>query len=208
MCAGGGGGGDGIASMQVTPTISAWRRLLRFRVSTLLWVTTAICLFLGYQSSVGQRQRAAIAQLRQLGAVSIGYDIDVPAGKDIPHSIWKSIVRWTVGRDHIDSVWGCGLQYSTATDEVLAESLSELLTIRSLQLDFTNAGDRTLAVAEKMSDLQNVSLVNTDVTDAGIVKLQHLKIQNMDLRGTKVSDAVVEILRAKIPRCKVLSGPF
>ncbi len=76
------------------------------------------------------------------------------------------------------------------------------------------AEERAVKAFEKMGaevtrnangEVQKLDLGTTKATDAGLKELAGLKhLQTLDLRNTKVTYAGVEVLRKKLPKCKIL----
>ena len=111
--------------------------------------------------------------------------------------------RWLVttmlGKDAFVHVTAVNLAGMKVDDETL-RSLSGLIYLQELALDYTKITDDGVAFLRSMHDLERVSLRFTDVTDRGVENLATLpKLSHIFLMGTKISDAAVPNL-AKIQK--------
>jgi hypothetical protein len=69
------------------------------------------------------------------------------------------------------------------------------------------AKDSSLAVVARFQELRELSLIDTRITDAGLVYLRGLShLESLDLRGTHVTPAAIARLQRALPRLRV-RGP-
>lgn len=87
--------------------------------------------------------------------------------------------------------------------EVITES--ELTELKSVCLEGTKITDGGLASFKKLIDLEDMlDLSDTQVTDAGLQQLTHLKkLKHIDLRGTLVTEEGKNALRRALPEVRV-----
>ena len=73
--------------------------------------------------------------------------------------------------------------------------------------DEANAAIETLGGLVRLDEnkaVVSVSLIGTNVTDAGLVHLKGLtKLEYLNLNGTKVTDAGIKQLQQTLPNCKI-----
>jgi hypothetical protein len=179
---------------------------LQFSLRTALLLTTVIAVFLGFWTSSARRQRAATDAILALGG-SVTYDFQAATGTFVADAtprgpIW---LRFMVGRDWFDSVYGVGLYDADgASDEQIADSLRGVPDTRSLQLDRSSASIETMASISRMKSLRNLMLFGTAVDDRGLEHLYKLSsLQNLDLRGTRVTKQGVQKLQSALPNCTI-----
>ena len=83
--------------------------------------------------------------------------------------------------------------------------LQGLSQLQELWLDNTKVTDAGLVHLQGLSQLQVLWLDDTKVTDAGLVHLQGLsQLQMLGLRNTKVTDQGVKKLQQALPNCKIV----
>lgn len=70
-----------------------------------------------------------------------------------------------------------------------------------VDLNDTPATDDDLRYIRKLQPWAGVYLRNTNITDEGLKQLHGLAVYEIDLTGTRVSDAAVAELLATIPAC-------
>jgi hypothetical protein len=184
------------------------RRWLRFSIRSLLAVVAAVCLLLGCWSSSAMKQARATAAITTLGG-NVTYDYQsrtgIFNGNAIPSGpIW---LRSLLGRDWFDTVYGVGLPgQRMVSDDDIASELLGLPHTRSLQLDMTHVGDRTLASVRRMSGLIHLSLFGTQITDEGLPNLYGLKkLTALDVRHTALTATGIAQLRAALPDCNIIA---
>jgi hypothetical protein len=184
------------------------RRWLRFSIRSLLAVVAVVCLLLGWWSSSAMKQARAAAAITSLGG-NVTYDYQSRTGVFIRNAtpsgpIW---LRSLLGRDWFDTVHGVGLPGQRKVfDGDIASELLGLPHTRSLQLDMTRVGDRTLKSVRRMSKLIHLSLFATQITDDGLPNLYGLKnLTALDVRHTALTAKGIAQLRAALPDCKIIA---
>lgn len=85
-------------------------------------------------------------------------------------------------------------------------ALSEMKTLKSLDLAGTRVNSKGLQVISKLPNLAGVGLARTSITDADLLNLYGMnQLRALDLRKCKnVTKQAVEQLKRKLPECKVL----
>lgn len=79
-------------------------------------------------------------------------------------------------------------------------------TVVGVDLAGANIDDAGLGRVAGLAELRKLNLAGTDVADAGLGHLEGLtKLRSLDLLGTHVTKAGVESLKARLPKCKVLT---
>jgi len=173
-----------------------WRRLLQFRLRTVLLLTAVVAIWLGWWLHSARQQREAVAELRKVGAI-IAYDYHYYGLEEPPY--WPTwLVIW-LGVDCFADVGGVGPYLSLNDTQVTDAGLEHLKSFTSLQelwLDDTQVTDAGLEHLKGLTSLEILGLDNTQVTDEG---LEHLKsftsLQKLWLIDTQVTDAGLEHLK-------------
>ena len=130
-----------------TPRRFRWRRLVQFRLRTLLILTMVCAVWVAWWSHTARQQREAVAAFQKVGA-RVEYDTRLPwtgGMKDPPK--WP---RWL-----LDNV---GVDYYASVERLLLSS--------------TQVTDAGLEHLKGLTALQWLLLSNTQVTDAGVARLQ------------------------------------
>jgi Leucine-rich repeat (LRR) protein len=79
-------------------------------------------------------------------------------------------------------------------------------TVVGVDLAGAKVDDTGLGRVAGLAELRKLNLAGTDVADAGLGHLEGLtKLRSLDLLGTQVTKTGVESLKAKLPKCKVLT---
>jgi hypothetical protein len=92
----------------------------------------------------------------------------------------------------------------TPTDAALVR-LKRLTNLEWLSLGDTNVTDAELVHVEGLTNLTNLYLYDTKITDAGLVHLKGLtSLKILDLGGSKVTDEGVEALQTALPNCTIV----
>jgi hypothetical protein len=79
---------------------------------------------------------------------------------------------------------------------------------RITQIGFGHPGirDEQMAILKEFPQLRRLTVAYTPVTDQLIPYLEELEdLESLDLRGTALSDAGIERLRVKLPKCEIES---
>ena len=160
------------AAAQTNPAQAARPRRRRFRYSlrTLLVVVTLVGVVLGVWVQRAERQRRAVAAMREDGGkVMYDYEESRPraVNGDLPGPDWLCRL---LGVDYFANVTHAHLSRS-ATDATLSH-LGDLTSLKSLWLDGTQVTDTGLAHLTGLARLQELDLSGTQVTDAGCDRLQ------------------------------------
>lgn len=97
------------------------------------------------------------------------------------------------------------LQRTAVEDEDL-RALVGLIRLRVLGLAGTAVSDAGLARLRRLPALRILILDNTRVGDTGLKQLPRLRLQNVHLRGTQVSEEGIAWLRRRCPRLHIHSA--
>ena len=170
-----------------------WRRLLQYRLRTLLIVTTVVAAGLGRWSHKARQQREAVEWVQRIGG-GVNYDYELDDLHDPPHT-----PKWLVevlGVEYfanvkVISLAGRGRQ---VTDLEL-KHLEGLKALELLNLSGTCVTGAGLEHLNASTTVDALSLRFSEVTDAGLKYLKALNLLTLDLRNTKVTDAGVEHLK-------------
>ena len=177
------------------PRRFSWRRLVQYRLRTLLILTTIIAVWFAWWSYTARQQRVAVAALQKAGA-SVQYDFRLPltgAMDDPPQ--WPKWLLNHVGVDYFGSVNAVEFRGAETTDAKL-EYLKGLTTLQWLDLGGAEISDAGLVDLKGLTALQGLGLGGTPVTDAGLKHLAVLKaLQGLSLDNTLITDAGVEYLK-------------
>jgi hypothetical protein len=96
-----------------------------------------------------------------------------------------------------------GLGHTQVTEAGLAH-FRTCTRLKHLDLDILPVGDTAVAPFADCKDLEVLSLGVTQVTDQGIAKFKECKrLKSLFLRGTKVTAAGVDDLKAALPQCRI-----
>jgi hypothetical protein len=162
------------------------RRWFRFSLRTLLvFITIASVGFgwLGYKVRQANRQRIAVQSLRDLQAAVL-YDHVLGGSQAPPGPPW---LRNLLGYDFFAKATYVRLFRADCEEEAMVY-LRQLPHLENLDFG-TRLTDSGLSNIRSLSNLQFLSLNNTEVTDAGLVHLRGLKIWSLRLDNTKITDA-------------------
>ncbi len=107
----------------------------------------------------------------------------------------------------VSTAWGqemLDLSGPGTTDEVLAEKVKGLTKLEWLYLMNTKVTDAGLVHLKGLTNLERLFLTNTKITDAGLVHLKGLtKLERLDLVFPKVTDAGIQELKKALPGCRI-----
>lgn len=157
----------------------SWRQ---YSLSTLLVVVTIVGVGLGLVTNRAERQRRAVAAIRELGGL-VQYDFEYPAPKELPGPDWLCQM---LGVDYFADV--VDVHTLNMTDATCSH-LSALTSVRTLGLVSNEVTDAGLAHLEGLTSLE-VLYVDAQVTDAGLAYLSGLtSLQELNLSSTQVTDA-------------------
>jgi hypothetical protein len=157
------------------------RRWYQFSLKTLLVGMTVLCIgpggYVAYEQAKARKQMAAFRTVNKYG----GYFAS--DGKTPARSKWAGLI---LGDDS-------------------AANLTSVLFVRSHSDGriFTFQDD-CLEHLTKLPKIQDVSLTNIAISDAGLVHLAKLKsLKAVSLKNTKVTDAGVAELQKALPNCDI-----
>jgi hypothetical protein len=212
------------------------RRWLQFGTRSMLVLTTACGILLGWRVNEVRHQREVLAVVESLGGtVCFDYQCDldeddlrvVDPGREPPRS---SRLRSMVGDEYFRHIVCIFVRGTDVTDKDL-ERFTGLSGLLSLDLPESKVTDAGLASLARMRQLQMLNLYDTQVTNAGLVHLEGLQrlhalcliktkinseglahlqgltgLRELDLYGTQVTAAGVAELRKALRNCHI-TGP-
>ncbi|MCE9556821.1 MAG: hypothetical protein K8T91_26025 [Planctomycetes bacterium] len=171
------------------------RRMLQYRLRTLLVITTIIAVLFGWWSYKAQRQREAVAALRKIGGTAYYHRYLPWTSENYDSPKWPPWVLDTVVADYLARVQVIRLNSTTVTDDDL-KFLKNMPALEELQLNNTDITDVSLQHLEDLTALHTLWLDNTRVSDAGLKHLTGLTaLIWLDVRNTQISDTGLEHLR-------------
>lgn len=174
--------------------VVAWffQRRFRFSIRSLLVLTIAVavpCSWLGYEMERAKAQRAGLATMETISqkvpSAGFGFRQALPP---FP----PATPRW---------LWDL-LDYGGPTWQSL---LSDNFVINELSLAGISITDRELEYCVKrLPDLEQLSLRNTPITDAGLKHMKGLTgLKELNIGGTRLTELGVRELRQVLPRCRI-----
>ena len=166
------------------------KRSFRFSLGTLLFSITVFAIWLGVQTDQANRQRRAIAGFEELG-LAIHYDLRrTPSGfSSSPKPNW---IHSLTGHDDFQTVLGLSGTPNNErfTNEHLAYAATSLHDVRDLSLFNSDITDAGLVHVAKLRQLQGLMLSDAKITDAGLKHLAGLRnLENLFLRGSDITGA-------------------
>jgi hypothetical protein len=183
-----------------------WRQ---YSVSTLLIVITIVSVGLGVVTSRAQRQRRAVAAIRELGG-TVRYDFQPEDDGPVYYLGRRVNPAWTpsqppgpawlhkrLGVDYFADV--VSVRAHGMTDATCSH-LSALTSLQELHLYGTQVTDAGLAHLAGLTNLKKLGLFEDQVSDAGLAHLTGLtRLELLMLRGTQVTNAGLDKLREALP---------
>jgi hypothetical protein len=167
------------------------RRSFRYSLGTMLGLVTVLCLVLGLWVERAERQRRAVAAVRETGGF-VAYDYDLtkpPINRTGPDWLYRFLAV-----DYYANV--LKINWPKATDAGLAH-FGGLTKLEQLYLSDAAVTDAGLMNLGNLTSLKRLSLSGTSVTDAGIAHLTRLTaLEDLDLEGTRVTDVGLARLSA------------
>ncbi|MEK6246539.1 MAG: hypothetical protein N2C12_00055, partial [Planctomycetales bacterium] len=178
---------ESAAESLTTPTRKlGWRRLLRFRLLSLLVLVTVVAVWLGWWSHKARQQREAVAAINKVGG-QVAYDFQ-REGLETPRHWPEWLVDW-LGVDYFSNVTSLHLGNAQITDEGL-KHLEGLQALKGLSLNNTQVTDKGLKHLDGLQTLKWLRLGSTRVTDAGMKHLEGLQtLDRLYLDHAQVTDA-------------------
>ena len=166
------------------------KRLFRFSLRTVFVATTVLCIWLGMIVTRGERQKKAVAWVKEMGGnLTYDYEIDVgpravpsmgvelPKGEP-PGPKW---LRELIGVDHFATVKSATLPNTTITD---LSPLASLIGLKLLHLECTEVHD--LLPLTGLTDLETLILYHVRVSDhSSLPNLPNLKV--LSVSGTSIT---------------------
>jgi hypothetical protein len=193
-------------------------RWFQFRLRSLLIALTLLAVVPGgyvvHQRGVAQRQTAAVAKLKELGAEVYArpnwlHSFLVPGapgdvvGLGLRQPYWLTREELAPLADLTDLVW-LDLQHTNATDDALVP-LSRLKNLERLRLDETAITDAGLVHLAGLPNLHTLNLSETQITDAGLAHLEHVEsLGELYLQKTQVTPAGTAQLQQALPMLDII----
>ena len=159
------------------------RRWRQISLRTLLLLITLFGVGLGWFVNRGERQRRAVAALKEIGGIILYYDSRLPSARK-----FLELSRW-LPRDYFDDVGAVILSDRNVTDADMVH-LKVFTRLQRLELNDTQVTDGGLAHIEELNQIRSLFLADTQVTDAGLAQIQEMnRLRWLTLDRTQVSDA-------------------
>jgi hypothetical protein len=211
------------------------RRWFQFSLRTTLTAIALICVWLGVITYRADTQRRAVEAIKAANGI-VGYDyerdddgnFDRSRASSPPGPSW---LRRLIGVDYFANVVDVAFLFDQRSVEPLtqlAEPLGRLPHLRALSFG-GNFNDLDLAHVENFTQLTDLSLAWTEVTDAGLIHLEsmtHLRklslfqcrhvtdsglqrlsgladLQLLQVGGTSVTYAGVSALKESLPKIQI-----
>ncbi len=174
----------------MTEPITNRRRWFRYSMRTMLVVVTLLCIWLGLVVSRAERQRRAVAALRDMRA-RVDYDTTTmtPGG---PPTHWRWLRTW-LGDDYFDNVIEV-FMFRDADDEFL-QRVGDLQGLKSLYFRGTQVTDEGLAPIARLPHLERLSFDADDVTDNGMRILARAPaLRQLGIGAPQVTDQGVKAI--------------
>lgn len=179
------------------------RRMFHFSLRTMLIGTAAIAAGLGwYVETVWPQQRAVDLVVQSGGSVCYDAFLD--------GSGTSCFARWKVAQGDDSHVWldiRHNVLMASATDagdpHELCRRLAELPKLHSLSLIGPRFNDQDLQHIGHMTEMFDLELGRTSVTDRGLQNLARLKKLELLELPAAISNAGLERLQAALPQCYI-----
>lgn len=196
------------------------RRCFRYSLRTLLFIFTALCIWLGLHVEAARKQREAVAAILAVDGGEVWYDFQQPAyplgEKPEPHfaaklfglDLFYNVTGVSVSDDsarlilHIVKlpslrklvIYRCSLR-----DEDI-EHLADLKQLEYLELYGNQIAGPGLTFLEGLRNLHYLSICSNPIVDDNLGFLQHVThLKRLNLSSTELTDASVQQL-AKLPQ--------
>ncbi|MCE9557160.1 MAG: hypothetical protein K8T91_27750, partial [Planctomycetes bacterium] len=169
-----------------------WRRLLQFRLRSILILTTVIAAVLGWWSNRVRPQRDAVAAITVLNG-RVTYDFEKQQLGGPAH--WPEWLVSAIGVDCFANVVGVSLNHTRVTNADMRH-LRRFPCLEELNLEGTQITESGLEHLRELIALKRIVLPMT-ATDAGLEKFTgHPGLQEIDLSyGFNITDAGMKHLR-------------
>lgn len=207
------------------------RRLLRFRLKSLLVVLSIVAVWFGLHARSARQQEIACNEITRLnGTIEYSYQFDddlqfVPSAFP-PYPSW---FRRILGHHFFDTVFfvdfqgckdvtnndlailnqlpslmGLDLAFTNATGEGL-QYLNGMSSLRALRIESITLGDRDLVYISSLKKLAYLEMPQTNISDAGLKYLSGLRnLRLLDLSYTDVTEEGIATLQSLLPDCEIL----
>lgn len=179
----------------------------RYSLRTFLIAMSLLCLLFGWKAEQVRIQQNAIEEIRKLGG-SIWYDSQVdekgmfPTNRQI-NSAWNPF-DGLLADDWFNTVTTVHMRYTeeparlrgakNAPKEVVPH-LARLPGLRRLRLSFTDVSNDDLAPLSKLKHLRFLTLQSTKVKEGNLDSLKGLRLEELSLERTRLSDEGLKSLR-------------
>jgi hypothetical protein len=169
---------------------SRFRRLFRFSLSFAILALTVCCVLLGFLARRVERQRAAVAAILKAGG-RMSYEHSTAIGSRVHWDKPPNWLRRQLGEDWFSSVHGVTLYGDSCCDATL-QHVKELPEVRRLALW---AWATAPPADNPMGGTANTNQPLAGITDDGLVVLKSLRnLEHISFLGNQVSDAGIEQL--------------
>jgi hypothetical protein len=199
------------------------RRLLQFRLKTLLLVTAVLCVplaWVGVRMNQKRQERAVIAAIEWLGGI-VKYEWQGKRADGVwQHDFWRTAkptgphwIRQIVGDDFFTDVVYVGLSPNghlpvgfhtmltpkTDTDATVKDDDLRLVgsfsKLEEVNLTNSEIDDAGLVHLQRLANLRCLTLQSTNITDGGLIHLRHLlALRDLNLGHTKITDSGLQHL--------------
>jgi hypothetical protein len=169
------------------------RRWVQFSMRTVLVLTTACGILLGWRANDVRRERDALALVESLGGyATFDYQCDfdkdelrvVDPGREAPRNSWLMSM---VGEEYFRHIACIFFRDTSVTDKDL-KRITGLAGLVSLDLPECKVTVAELTSLARMRQLQMLNLSDTQVTNAGLVHLKGLRrLHGLSLIRTRIS---------------------
>jgi hypothetical protein len=187
------------------------RRWFQYSLRALLVFVTLcaiLCSWLAVKLQQAKRERETAEKIENLGTVVYDWQIDVNgairANAEPPGPIW---LRNLLGEDFFQSVIAVAFVEDPQNMDATLEDLRGFSQLQELSLPGTSVTDAGLKHLKGLNQLRRLDLCSTHVTDSGLTNLKGLsQLQELYLDRTQVTDAGVKKLQQALPNCKIEHG--
>jgi hypothetical protein len=182
---------------------AAGRRAFRFTIRTLLVLIAALAVAMAVYVNSANRQRLAVAKLKQLGAY-VRYDYQqINSKAQPPGPTW---LRERLGIDYFATVSSVVLNRPDIRDEHW-DALRDLPHLRELHLWYANVQDAGFVHVRDLSQLTTVVLAHCKATDETLGNLCHLtQLEVLIVNNTLNAPKTAAITDAGLARLASLRG--
>jgi hypothetical protein len=197
-------------------TSGGMKRLLRFRLRTLLVAVTAVSLYLGWHVHSTETQKTAVNAIRDLGGW-VYYDFQIVNDQYDPKAVScvPERLRTRLGYDFFHSIVHVNLVYNkdgprrldnSQTSDAALEYVGQLSRAEVVLLKEGQATDKNLHHLGKLKRLRRLHMWDAwQVSDEGIRQLRNLRnLKYVHCSNAQLGDESLRIF-ATMPQIEVLS---